>query len=75
MALIYSNDALFSSPNEEDIDNNIHSHPPFLNPGSFNFSMAALTDPSLSGELWLQIYRRQLDISGNSGFTYALIRF
>lgn len=42
---------LCSSPNDEDIDNNIHSHQSFLTPGSFNFSMAALTDPTLSGEL------------------------
>ncbi|XP_037026470.1 broad-complex core protein isoforms 1/2/3/4/5 isoform X13 [Bradysia coprophila] len=47
----------FSSNNDDDIDNSIHSHtaPPFLmssenklfsTPGSFNFSMAALADPA-----------------------------
>lgn len=48
----------FSSNNEDDIDNSIHSHtaPPFLmspaesklfsTPGSFNFSMAALAADS-----------------------------
>uniref|UniRef100_A0A336M369 CSON011245 protein n=1 Tax=Culicoides sonorensis TaxID=179676 RepID=A0A336M369_CULSO len=53
--------ACASSPNAEEIDSGIHSHtaPPFLmspaesklfsSPGSFNFSMAALTDPSSLG--------------------------
>jgi len=47
----------FSSPHEDDMDGSIHNHnaPPFMMspgdklfpaPGSFNFSMAALTDPA-----------------------------
>lgn len=55
----------FSSNNDDDIDNSIHSHtaPPFLmssenklfsTPGSFNFSMAALADPAtLAGRRYL----------------------
>lgn len=49
----------FSSHNDDDIDNSIHSHtaPPFLmnpdsklfsTPGSFNFSMAALAADSVA---------------------------
>ncbi|XP_063707191.1 broad-complex core protein isoforms 1/2/3/4/5 isoform X3 [Culicoides brevitarsis] len=52
--------ACASSPNAEEMDSGIHSHtaPPFLmspesklfpSPGSFNFSMAALTDPASLG--------------------------
>lgn len=48
----------YSSPHEDDMDGVLHSHPPpsflispaesklFSGPGSFNFSMAALADPS-----------------------------
>lgn len=53
---------VYSSPNAEEMDSGIHSHtaPPFLmssaesklfsSPGSFNFSMAALTDPASLGK-------------------------
>lgn len=48
----------YNSPHDEEMDSGIHSHPPppflispadsklFAGPGSFNFSMAALADPS-----------------------------
>ncbi|XP_037921471.1 broad-complex core protein isoform X2 [Hermetia illucens] len=50
-----------SSANDDEIENSIHSHPPppflmspadsklFPTPGSYNFSMAALTDATLQG--------------------------
>lgn len=67
---------LCSSPNDEDIDNNIHSHQSFLTPGSFNFSMAALTDPTLSGELVGDTNVRSWNQwEMNSVIIHALIRF
>lgn len=54
----------YSSPHDDEMDSSIHSHPPppflispadnklFGGPGSFNFPMAALTDPSaLAGKV------------------------
>ncbi|XP_037026467.1 broad-complex core protein isoforms 1/2/3/4/5 isoform X10 [Bradysia coprophila] len=66
----------FSSNNDDDIDNSIHSHtaPPFLmssenklfsTPGSFNFSMAALADPAtLAGRFNSQL-QSAADLAGS----------
>ncbi|XP_055682592.1 broad-complex core protein isoforms 1/2/3/4/5 isoform X3 [Lutzomyia longipalpis] len=64
-----------SSPNEDDLDNSIHSHtaPPFLmsdsklfpTPGSFNFPISALTDPSALAGFNSQALHSAVDLAGS----------
>lgn len=69
----------YNSPHDEELDSGIHSHPPppflispaesklFAGPGSFNFSMAALGDPSaLAGKFWTAECAQVPKISKNS---------
>ncbi|XP_055709834.1 broad-complex core protein isoforms 1/2/3/4/5 isoform X8 [Phlebotomus papatasi] len=64
-----------SSPNEDDLENSIHSHtaPPFLmsdsklftTPGSFNFPISALTDPAALAGFNSQALHTAVDLGGS----------
>ncbi|GAB0094515.1 broad-complex core protein [Sergentomyia squamirostris] len=64
-----------SSPNDDDLENSIHSHtaPPFLmsesklfpTPGSFNFPISALTDPATLAGFNSQALHSAVDLAGS----------
>ncbi|XP_059616235.1 broad-complex core protein isoforms 1/2/3/4/5 isoform X3 [Phlebotomus argentipes] len=72
---VSENKGHMSSPNEDDLDNSIHSHtaPPFLmsdsklftTPGSFNFPISALTDPSALAGFNSQALHTAVDLAGS----------